>query len=815
MALTRPTVAQINTVVTEITDPISVLNKGATKANVDVGFVLNRDGGGNLNVAIYWNETTDSVAIAYTTSTGGVNSNIAVSSYANLVVGNLTIYGNLVPSANITYDLGSPTQRWRTGYFSANTIDLGGYALSISSTGNLLIAGVDQNGQASISNVSMKNYVDGQITAANGAITTANVGMKGYVDAVSTAWTANAYQQQALIGNLITSGYSNVNVTSYLNTQGYNLYSNVNVAAYISTYTGAITGANLNVSGNVIAANVIAANAVVNGNINATYFVGSGQYLSGLPAGYSNVNVKAYTESMGFQNFGNVNVAAYTQTQSYTNYSNVNLSAYLGGAVTIGGNLTVNGNLFVNGNVTTINANNLSINDSMIYLADDNPADLLDIGFVSSFTNPGYQHTGFVRDASDGVWKLFANVTTEPTTTIDFTNANYSSLYVGNIQTTASANIGSTLNVVGNVLGSIGTFSALTVGGFINTIGNLSTASLTAGQINTTGNVSAAVHTGGAVTVTGFINTLANISAGGNVTAANIIIAGAGQFNGPYNESSTSAGVYAGNLNLSPRVGFFNGTASQNWQIDNNFGTFRWYTPGVTRMTLDVNGNLTVNSYANIASGSVNGDSALQIVGNVSRGGAGYHDFLRVTSTASGAINPNMFFRLNGVGNLQIINSTYGGQLFELQQSGNIVLAGALSAGGGFGSAGQYLQSTGSGIQWATVSGGGGGGGANIVNGTSNVSIISLNGNIYSAVAGFKSTELGVAGLTIANNTIITATTTSTSNVTGALVVTGGIGVSGNVYHGQRAGFVWGANNVSSVYQIFNNSINSLDTVFG
>ena len=174
-----------------------------------------------------------------------------------------------------------------------------------------------------------------------------------------------------------------------------------------------------------------------------------------------------------------------------------------------------------------------------------------------------------------------------------------------------------------------------------------------------------------------------------------------------------------------------------------------------------------------------------------------------------------MFFRLNGVGNLQIINSTYGGQLFELQQSGNIVLAGALSAGGGFGSAGQYLQSTGSGIQWATVSGGGGGGGANIVNGTSNVSIISLNGNIYSAVAGFKSTELGVAGLTIANNTIITATTTSTSNVTGALVVTGGIGVSGNVYHGQRAGFVWGANNVSSVYQIFNNSINSLDTVFG
>lgn len=104
--------------------------------------------------------------------------------------------------------------------------------------------------------------------------------------------------------------------------------------------------------------------------------------------------------------------------------------------VLIDNNLTVEGNLRVNGNVTYINANNLSINDSMIYLADDNPADTLDIGLVSAFTSgsaPGYQHTGFVRDASDGIWKLFANVVAEPTTTVDFTFANYSDMKVGNI----------------------------------------------------------------------------------------------------------------------------------------------------------------------------------------------------------------------------------------------------------------------------------------------------------------------------------------------------------------------------------------------
>jgi len=63
---------------------------------------------------------------------------------------------------------------------------------------------------------------------------------------------------------------------------------------------------------------------------------------------YSNVNVKAYTETMGFANYSNVNVAAYTTTQSYTNYSNVNLSAYLGTL----GNLAVTNDVSVGGNIT-------------------------------------------------------------------------------------------------------------------------------------------------------------------------------------------------------------------------------------------------------------------------------------------------------------------------------------------------------------------------------------------------------------------------------------------------------------------------------
>lgn len=39
--------------------------------------------------------------------------------------GDLTVSGNILPSLNVTYDLGSPTERWRDAYFSGSSIYLG------------------------------------------------------------------------------------------------------------------------------------------------------------------------------------------------------------------------------------------------------------------------------------------------------------------------------------------------------------------------------------------------------------------------------------------------------------------------------------------------------------------------------------------------------------------------------------------------------------------------------------------------------------------------------------------------------------------
>lgn len=198
MGLTRPRFEQLNTIITNFTDPISVLNKGSTQANIDVGFIFNRDGGINSNVALFWNESANSFVTAFTTDSGIDNANVTVTEYANIKVNSLTganvnitgnatarfFYGNgsqltgiitsvtkiingtsditaydsgniavsvggsantvvftsanihvtgsIIPTANVTYDLGAATRRFRDAYFSGNTIYLGNAILSTS-----------------------------------------------------------------------------------------------------------------------------------------------------------------------------------------------------------------------------------------------------------------------------------------------------------------------------------------------------------------------------------------------------------------------------------------------------------------------------------------------------------------------------------------------------------------------------------------------------------------------------------------------------------------------------------------------------------
>ena len=88
-------------------------------------------------------------------------------------------------------------------------------------------------------------------------------------------------------------------------------------------------------------------------------------------------------------------------------------------------NLTLSGNLDINGTLTTVDTTNLSVTDSIISLARSNAVDTLDIGFYGTFNDGATKYSGLFRDASDGVFKLFAGQIPEPTTTVDTANENF------------------------------------------------------------------------------------------------------------------------------------------------------------------------------------------------------------------------------------------------------------------------------------------------------------------------------------------------------------------------------------------------------
>ena len=269
MALTRPRIGQLDTGSTTFSDPITVLHGGATTANVDVGFLMNRANGLVSNVAIYWNETGNTFVTAFTSNTGITDTNIAVTSYAPITT------GHHLPGANVIYDLGSPTQRFRSLYLSGNTIDLAGAVIKADGVTGA-IALIPQATSTNPNPTGIVISTVGTISTVKtiaGAVTAANIGDSANIATVtSTSTFANANVTGNLIvgGNLTVAGtvtFTNSVIETSTETVlgveivGGNLVANSGTAS-TSTTTGAL---------------VVAGGAGVSGNVNigGTLTVGS------------------------------------------------------------------------------------------------------------------------------------------------------------------------------------------------------------------------------------------------------------------------------------------------------------------------------------------------------------------------------------------------------------------------------------------------------------------------------------------------------------------------------------------------------------
>ena len=127
----------------------------------------------------------------------------------------------------------------------------------------------------------------------------------------------------------------------------------------------------------------------------------------------------AYAVTVGTSGNNYAGVMA-NSVNAYTSATYVKLTA---ASQTITGDFSISGNLFIGGNTTSVSANNLIVNDPLIYLANGNPSDILDIGFVGSYTNgtSAHVHTGLFRDHASKQYYLFQGFDANPDLDNDIT----------------------------------------------------------------------------------------------------------------------------------------------------------------------------------------------------------------------------------------------------------------------------------------------------------------------------------------------------------------------------------------------------------
>jgi len=115
--------------------------------------------------------------------------------------------------------------------------------------------------------------------------------------------------------------------------------------------------------------------------------------------------------------------------------------------------LIVDGDLTVNGTNFAASATSITIEDNLVQLAHGNTANTVDLGLVVGYNDGTAKHAGIVRDASTNKWKLFKGVTTEPTTTVDFTQGSLDDLEIAGLTATSATFTGTVSGVTATHVG--------------------------------------------------------------------------------------------------------------------------------------------------------------------------------------------------------------------------------------------------------------------------------------------------------------------------------------------------------------------------
>jgi hypothetical protein len=413
-----------------IGDNMIYLNSGSTVSNPDLGFAGNyndgtyhhagffRDASDNGTWKVYENYALEPDANVYINT---AHASFRLASFAarnifaanNLIVsGNTTIAGlkanNSLGTAGYVLKTNGSTVFWSPGNFTqylqvANASSL--FATKAYAAANSYVKSVLAN---------TNSYIASKLdtTTFNSALANTNT----YI-ASKASWTALTGTNTAL-RTLISDRLQVANASATYATK-----SNPTTSGLLAHTGRATISTNLAVSGNTSISGAIIANSSPG---TAGYYLRT----NGTSMYWSPVSVAGSTD----QYLQVANAAA-----TYAVKSNPSTSGFFNhtGRLTVGTNLAVSGNtritgstiidgdLTVEGAVTYISSSTLNVDDSMIKLAANNAADTVDVGFYGKYVSAGTKYAGIFRDASDGVFKVYTALQTEPTSTVDTGGTGY------------------------------------------------------------------------------------------------------------------------------------------------------------------------------------------------------------------------------------------------------------------------------------------------------------------------------------------------------------------------------------------------------
>jgi hypothetical protein len=380
MPLTRPTVENINTTITELTDPVSVLNKGGVSARQDVGFVINRDGGGTANVAIYWDETNDRFNLVNTTSSGATNSNVAISSYANLNIHTLDALGSVATAkvniTNTSLDDSILITTTEASSTAGPVVSLKRNSASPADgdyLGQIKFKGENDADQEIVYSKITGKVLDASDGTEDGILEFAF--MKAGSQNISARFRSDSLQLingTTLTVNGLISTDSTITAGGLINTAG-------NVSGAVVN-AGTLTTTGLLTSGNILAS----------GNVTAPYYFGNGSQLSGIITSVTEVSsgtssVEAFESSnIAVSVTGSANTVVFAKTETVV-FGNVRPSANI--TYDLGTNNRRWKDLYLSGGTINLGPVTISASDNHNVVVSGNAAMIVPVGVTGQRNN--------------------------------------------------------------------------------------------------------------------------------------------------------------------------------------------------------------------------------------------------------------------------------------------------------------------------------------------------------------------------------------------------------------------------------------------